>query len=396
MASERNLFLTYLAQTSASPLLLEIERAEGVNLYGPNGEKYIDLISGIGVSNVGHRHPEVLKAINAQLDKYLHVMVYGEVVQSPQVRLAEALVKTLPAGLNNVYLVNSGSEAVEGAIKLAKRYTRRPEIISCLNAYHGSTAGALSAGGSEALKQAFRPLLPGFRHIPFGDPQFITEITEQTAAVLIETVQGEAGVRTADADYFKELRRRCNQTGTLLIADEIQCGMGRTGTLWAFEQFGFVPDILVSAKGLGGGMPIGAFIANKEVMQCLTESPVLGHITTFGGHPVSAAAALATLQIIQSGNLLQELAPKAACFAELLQHPEIIELRRCGFLMALQFQSFKRIQAIIAAALRMGLLTDWFLFCDDALRIAPPLTISYPEIEEACTILLSAIEETAV
>jgi putrescine aminotransferase len=297
--NNRQLFLSHLAQTTDFPLMIEVEKAEGVYLYGPNGEKYIDLISGIGVSNVGHRHPKVLQAIQEQLEKYLHLMVYGEYVQSPQVQLAKALCETLPPVLDNVYLVNSGSEAVEGALKLAKRYTNRREIISCVNAYHGSSHGSLSVGGNEIFKRAYRPLLPGIRSIRFGELEDLEFINSDTAAIILETVQGEAGVRIAEYGYFQALRKRCNETGTLLILDEIQAGFGRTGTFWAFEQFCIVPDILVCAKGMGGGMPIGAFIANKEVMGVFKNNPLLGHITTFGGHPVSAAASLATIKVIQ-------------------------------------------------------------------------------------------------
>ena len=285
--NNRQLFLQHLAQTTDFPLMIEVEKAEGIYLFGPNGEKYIDLISGIGVSNVGHRHPKVLEAIQSQLDKYLHLMVYGEYVQSPQSLLAKALTDTLPAKLDNVYLVNSGSEAIEGALKLAKRYTGKPKLISCVNAYHGSSHGSLSVGGNEIFKQAYRPLLPGISHINYGELPDLERIDSDTAAVLIETVQGEAGIRVASKDYFTALRKRCDETGTLLIVDEVQCGFGRTGKFWAFEHFDIVPDVVVCAKGMGGGMPIGAFIANKEVMGVFKNNPILGHITTFGGHPVS-------------------------------------------------------------------------------------------------------------
>jgi putrescine aminotransferase len=390
--NNRQLFLSHLAQTTDFPLMIEIEKAEGVFLYGPDGKSYLDLISGIGVSNVGHRHPKVLEAIQSQLDKYLHLMVYGEYVQSPQVQLAKALCETLPKKLDNVYLVNSGSEAVEGALKLAKRYTNRREIISCVNAYHGSSHGSLSVGGNEIFKRAYRPLLPGIQNIVYGAFHHLEQINENTAAVIVETVQGEAGIRVACKAYFQALRQRCNETGTLLILDEIQAGFGRTGKFWAFEHFDIVPDILVCAKGMGGGMPIGAFVANKEVMGVFKNNPLLGHITTFGGHPVSAAASLATIQVIKDENLLEQVEAKADLFKNLLIHPKIKGIRHKGLMMAVEFESFEVLKPIIDRAIEKGVITDWFLFCDDAMRIAPPLTISEEEIKMACGIILEAIE----
>lgn len=389
--NNRQLFLTNLAQTTDFPLLLEIERAEGIWLYGPKGEKYIDLISGIGVSNVGHRHPKVLEAIQQQLDKYLHLMVYGEYVQTPQTLLAEALCETLPTTLDNVYFVNSGSEAVEGALKLAKRYTNRREIISCINAYHGSSHGALSVGGNEQFKRAYRPLLPGVTNIVYGSFHQLETITPETAAVIIETVQGEAGIRVACTEYFNALRKRCDEVGALLIVDEIQAGFGRTGRFWAFEHFDFIPDIVVCAKGMGGGMPIGAFIAPQPIMAVLKNNPLLGHITTFGGHPVSAAASLATLQILQHENLIAQVEEKANLFRKLLVHPKIKGIRNKGLMMAVEFESFDVLKPIIDRAIQLGVITDWFLFCDDAMRIAPPLIISNEEIQISCQIILKAI-----
>ena len=393
MLTNRQLFQKFLAQTTDFPLMVEIEKAEGVYMYGPDGKKYIDLISGIGVSNVGHRHPKVLRAIQEQLDKYLHLMVYGEFVQTAQVKLAEALAATLPASLDNCYLVNSGSEAIEGAMKLAKRYTGRAEIISCYNAYHGSSQGALSLGGNEIFKQAYRPLLPGIRHIRFGEPDDLKNITQNTAAVVVETVQGEAGIRIASKAYFQQLRQRCHETGTLLILDEIQAGFGRTGKFWAFEHYGIVPDVIVCAKGMGGGMPIGAFIASQEVMSVFKNNPILGHITTFGGHPVSAAASLATLNIIWKEKLAAQAADKAHLFRQYLQHPKIKEIRNLGLMMAVVFDDFKTLKPIIDRAIELGVITDWFLFCDYAIRIAPPLTISEEEIKQACKLILQAIDE---
>jgi acetylornithine/succinyldiaminopimelate/putrescine aminotransferase len=391
--NSRQLFLAHLAQTTDFPLAIEVEKAEGIYLYGPNGERYMDLISGIGVSNVGHRHPKVVEAIHHQVDQYLHLMVYGEYIQSPQTALAKALVDTLPAPLDNVYLVNSGSEAIEGALKLAKRYTNRREFISCTDAYHGSSQGALSIGGNELFKRAYRPLLPGISQIYYGSFSDLEKITIDTAAVIIETIQGEAGIRVACKEYFQALRARCNQTGTLLILDEIQAGFGRTGTFWAFEPMGIVPDVLVCAKGMGGGMPIGAFIASKELMGVFTNNPLLGHITTFGGHPVSAAASLATIQVLQNEHLIEQVETKASLFKSLLVHPSIKAIRNKGLMMAVEFASFDVLKPIIDRAIGLGVITDWFLFCDDSMRIAPPLVITEAEIREACRILLQAIQE---
>ncbi|NHE56103.1 aspartate aminotransferase family protein [Cyclobacterium plantarum] len=389
--NNRQLFLSHLAQTTDFPLMIEIEKAEGVFLYGPDGKSYLDLISGIGVSNVGHRHPHILAAIQEQLDKYLHLMVYGEYVQQPQALLAAALVKTLPHPLDNVYLVNSGSEAVEGALKLAKRYTNRREIISCVNAYHGSSHGALSVGGNEIFKRAYRPLLPGISHIEYGELEHLENITADTAAVIIETIQGEAGIRVGSKTYFKALRQRCTETDALLILDEIQAGFGRTGKFWAFEHFDIQPDILVCAKGMGGGMPIGAFISSREIMSVLKNNPLLGHITTFGGHPVSAAASLATIQVIHEEKLTAQVAQKALLFRELLDHPKITGIRNKGLMMALSFDSFEVLKPIIDRCIVNGVITDWFLFCDNAMRIAPPLTISEEEIRLACSRIIASI-----
>ncbi len=396
MINQRQLFLSHLAQTTDFPLMIEIERAEGVYMYGPDGKSYIDLISGIGVSNVGHRHPAVLEAINNQMDKYLHLMVYGEFIQSSQTSLAKALTDTLPSQLNNVYFVNSGSEAVEGALKLAKRYTNRREIVSCVDAYHGSSHGALSVGGNEIFKRAYRPLLPGITNIKYGDVRQLSEITENTAAFIVETIQGEAGIRVASPEYFQAVRKRCTETGTLLILDEIQAGFGRTGKFWAFEHFDIIPDILVCAKGMGGGMPIGAFIADKELMAAFKENPLLGHITTFGGHPVSAAASLATIKIILEEGVLEQVENKAELIKKLLIHPKIKAIRNKGLMMAVEFDSFEVLKPIIDRAIESGLVTDWFLFCDNSMRIAPPLIITEEEIRKACTIILESIQAVKI
>lgn len=391
MPSQRQLFLNHLAQTSDAPLMLEMVSADGIYMKDVDGKEYIDLISGIGVSNVGHRHPKVVEAIKKQVDKHLHVMVYGEFIQSPQVQLAEALTKTLPKSIDSVYLVNSGSEAIEGAMKLAKRYTGKSHLVSCENAYHGSSHGALSLTGSESFKRNYRPLLPGISHVRFGKTNDLDAITDETAAFVIETVQGEAGVKHANKSYWDAVRKRCDETGTLLILDEIQCGFGRTGKFWAYEHYGITPDVVVSAKGMGGGMPIGCFMSNKRLMHVFTENPVLGHISTFGGHPVSAAASLATLQVIQSDGLLDMIEAKEELFHKQLKHPIIKEIRSKGLMMAVEFDSYEVVKPIIDQAIDLGVVTDWFLFNDKSLRIAPPLTITKDEIKKACGIILQAI-----
>lgn len=390
--SPRQFFLQHLAQTSPFPLALEIERAEGMYLYDTDGKSYMDLIAGIGVSSLGHRHPAVVEAIRQQTERYLHTMVYGEFVLSPQVQLAQALVSCLPPQLDNVYLVNSGAEAAEGAMKLAKRYTGRPEIVACRKAYHGSTQGAASLMSPADFTMGYQPLLPGIRHIEFNCETCLERITERTAAVIAEPVQAEWGVRKPWNDYLKKLRRRCDETGALLILDEIQTGMGRTGTLFAFEQYGIAPDVLLLAKGLGGGMPIGAFIAPRHIMQALSQNPILGHITTFGGHPVSCAAALATLRALLHSNLIAQAPAKEALFRRLLQHPDIVEVRSAGLLMAVELADFDTVQRVIRHCLDHGLLTDWFLFNNRSLRIAPPLIIKETEIHQACSIILQALD----
>ncbi len=390
--ANRSLFFRLLAQTSSFPLALEIERAEGVYMYGPDGKAYLDLISGIAVSAVGHRHPEVISAIKDQLDRYMHLMVYGEFIQSPQVELAKLLCEHLPDPLDNVYFVNSGSEAIEGAIKLAKRYTGRTGLVSFKNAYHGSTHGSLSITGNERLKNAFRPLLPDITHLDFNREEQLQLINKNTACVIAETIQGEAGAMVPDQDFLMALRRRCDETGALLILDEIQCGMGRTGKLWAFEHFKIIPDILTLAKGLGGGLPIGAFIAPKEIMHCLTHQPVLGHITTFGGNAVCTTAAKATLSIIVKDKLWEEATAKGQLFRKLLTHPTIKSIRGKGLMLALEFESFEQNKRIIDRCLEMGLITDWFLFADHCMRIAPPLIISEEDIHKACSIITEAIK----
>jgi acetylornithine/succinyldiaminopimelate/putrescine aminotransferase len=372
--------------------MLDVERAEGVYLYDANGKAYLDLISGIGVSSLGHRHPRVVEAVKKQVDRYMHTMVYGEYILDPQVQLAGKLAEVLPERLDNVYFVNSGAEATEGAMKLAKRYTGRSEIISCYNAYHGSTQGAASLMSEPYFTRPYRPLLPGIRHIDFNCHYCLNRITEKTAAVIVETIQAEWGVRPPQPGYLEALRRRCNEVGALLILDEIQVGYGRTGTLFAFEQFGIEPDILLLAKGMGGGMPIGAFVSRKEYMQSLSDDPILGHITTFGGHPVSCAAALATLETLLEGELVKQVKAKEKHFRERLVHPQIRDVRSAGLIMAVELDDFDQIQRVIRGCLDKGLITDWFLFNNRSLRIAPPLVISDSEIDWACDVILESIE----
>lgn len=392
MISNRELFLNNLAQTSNSPRLFEIVKAEGIYLFGPNGEKYMDLVSGFNVSNIGHRHPKVIEAIKNQLDNYLHVTVYGEFVQAPQVAFAQRLLKTLPASFQSVYFTNSGTEAVEGAMKIAKKYTGRRQILGAEKAYHGSTQGALSLIGNPEFQKAYAPLLPEIDFIKFNDLDSLTKITNQTAAVVIEAIQGEAGVRVPTLEFMQALRQICTEHGTLLIFDEIQTGFGRTGKLFAFEHFGIVPDILLLAKGIGGGMPLGAFVASKEIMDVIKDNPMLGHITTFGGHPVSCAAAIASLQVIQDENLLEQVDDKVQLFRKQLDHPKIKEIRGLGLMMCIQLENFEQVYQVSSYCAAKGLMIDWYLHCETALRIAPPLTISEDEIKIACDIILEAIE----
>jgi len=392
MLTQRQLSLQYLAQTSNSPIALEIVKAEGVYLYDLLGKEYIDLISGISVSNVGHRHPKVVKAIKEQLDKYMHLMVYGEYIQSPQVLLAQKLVENLPSSLNNVYLVNSGSEAIEGALKLAKRFTRRTEIIAFKNAYHGSTQGALSIMGNEEMKNPFRPLLSDITFLEYNNISQLNHISNKTACVIAETVQGEAGVIVPNKEFFVALRKKCNENGAILILDEIQTGFGRTGSLFCFQQFGIVPDIITIAKGMGGGMPIGAFIASKEMMNSLADNPALAHITTFGGNPVCCAAALATLNVILEENLSNEALNKEKIFRTLLKHPKIKSIYSRGLLLAIEWNENINNIELINRCINKGVIVDWFLFCANRMRIAPPLTITPAEIEKSCHIIIDCIE----
>jgi acetylornithine/N-succinyldiaminopimelate aminotransferase len=394
MLTQRQQFLSFLAPTSPEPLALQVDRAEGVFLYGPDGKRYFDLISGVSVSNIGHSNPLVIKAVQQQAQQYMHLMVYGEFIQSPQVMLAKQLAECLPSNLCSTYFVNSGSEAVEGALKLAKRYTGRSNIVAFNNAYHGSTHGALSLMNTENSKRVFRPLLPGVTHIRFNSLDDLYCIDTTTACVVVEPVQAEAGVIVPDGGFLNALRDRCTEVGALLIFDEIQTGMGRTGYLFALQKYGVVPDILMLAKAFGGGMPLGAFISSREIMQTLSHSPILGHITTFGGHPVSCAAALASLSVIQHQELFKGVTEKATLFTKLLgTHPAVQEVRSSGLIMAFELGTFAKVQRLIKRALEKGVVLDWFLFCSTAFRIAPPLTITHPEIQEACDAILWALDE---
>lgn len=392
--SERDLFFRHLAQTSDAPLALEIDRAEGIYLYDKSGKSYIDLISGISVSSIGHRHPRVLKAISNQLDHYMHLMVYGEYIQSPQVLLAQKLTSLLPPELQSCYFVNSGSEAIEGALKLAKRYTGRSGICSFRNAYHGSSHGSLSVMGNESFKRAFRPLLPDVHFLEINNEADLQRIDKNTACVLIEPIQGEAGIIASSREFLSAFRKRCDETGTLLIFDEIQTGFGRTGKLFAFEHYGIVPDILTLAKAMGGGLPIGAFISSPVIMNSLSYSPVLGHITTFGGHPVSCAAAIANLEVILEEKLIEQIAEKESLFIRLFgKHQLVKQIRSKGLLIALEMSDFETNKRVIDIAISKGVIVDWFLFNSKSMRIAPPLTITLPEIEKACMVILESMDQ---
>jgi acetylornithine/N-succinyldiaminopimelate aminotransferase len=392
MLTNRQLFLRHIGQTSLSPMMLEIVSAEGVYMYGADGRKYLDLISGVSVSNTGHRHPKVVEAVKNQVDSYMHLMVYGEIIQNPQVKYAERLAAILPPQLNTCYFVNSGSEAVEGALKLAKRFTGRSRIISFKNSYHGSTHGALSIQGNELYRNAFRPLLPDTFQVEFNDEKSLSSIDNKTACVIIEPVQGEAGVIFPENDFLKKISERCKSTGTLLIFDEIQTGFGRTGTMFAIDRFGVVPDILLLAKALGGGMPLGAFISSDEIMSALVSNPPLGHITTFGGHPVCCAAGLASLNVIIEENLAFKANSKCVLFKKELRHSLISEVRGEGLLLAIELTDPSYIQFVINNAPDFGLVLDYFLFCSHSFRIAPPLIISDEEIIIACREILRLLD----
>ncbi len=391
--TNRQLFLNHVGQTSPAPLALEIVKAKGCKLIDVNGKEYIDLIGGISVCNVGHCHPKVVQAVQHQAEQYMHIMVYGELVETPQVAYAKTLTEHLPASLNSVFFTASGSEATEGAMKLSKRITRRTQIVSFKNSYHGSTQGALSIMGDEYWRNAFRPLLPGIVQLQYNSFEDLNNITEQTACVIAETVQAEAGVLVPQNGWLTALRRRCTQTGTLLVLDEIQCAFGRNGSLFAFEQFNTIPDILLLGKALGGGMPLGAFVSDKKLMDAFTHHPVLGHINTFGGHPVCCAAGLAAFNVLLDEKLIDAVKTKEQLFLSLLHHPKIKAVRSCGLMMAVEFDSFETNKKIIDALIVQAVFTDWFLFAANCLRIVPPLVISEGEIIIACTKLKQVLDQ---
>jgi acetylornithine/N-succinyldiaminopimelate aminotransferase len=397
--NQRELFLRHVAQTSELPLLgedLDIVSAAGVTLYDRNGKEYLDLISGISVSNIGHCHPQVVKAIEEQTKKFMHLMVYGEFNQAPQVKYAHFLAQLLPESLNCVYFTTSGSESVDGAVKLAKRYTGRSNVVSFTDAYHGSSQGALSLMGNESLKNRYRPLIPGIQILNFNDLNAILSVDKNTAAVIIELIQGEAGVRAASNDFVKKLSQRCKSAGTLLIVDEIQTGFGRAGTLFAFERYDIVPDILVVAKGMGGGLPIGAIISSGETMSSFSKDPALGHINTFGGNAVCVAAAQACLEVIVRGKLWLRAQEIEKQVNDELKHSLIREIRMTGALGAVDFGNSELNMKVISECLKQGIVTDWFLFCNTAMRLAPPLTISQHELSQGLkkiTTILDAIKQ---
>ncbi|HQW86004.1 MAG TPA: aspartate aminotransferase family protein [Flavobacteriales bacterium] len=384
-------FHDHLAQTSPHPLSLDIVHAEGCHLTTRDGRRYLDLVSGLAVANVGHRHPRVVQAIKAQCDRYLHVIPYGEFILEPQVRFAERLTGLLPPTLDSVYFVNSGTEAIEAAVKLAKRVTGRTRLIGCRRSYHGSTHGSLSLTDNETKKYRNRPLLPDVAHIRFNEPGDLELITTEAACVVVEPIQGDAGVRIPDADWMLALRKRCTDVGALLVFDEVQTGFGRTGRLFAFEHFGVVPDVLVLGKALGGGLPMGAFIASRDRMALFTHDPVLGHITTFGGHPLPCVAGLAALEVLEREGLAANADRMGALFKELLVHPLIQEVRGEGLMLAVDLGDADLVQRVVHGCLDRGVLGFWFLSCPTAFRIAPPLMITEEEVRQACRVVLQKL-----
>ncbi len=391
--SLRNQFLNHIAQTSDAPIGLEMVKAEGIWLYDINGKRYLDMISGFSVANIGHSHPKVVQAVQQQAAQYMHLIVYGEYIQQPQVAYAKLLTDYLPLTLNCVYFTNSGAEATEGAMKLAKRVTNRSKIISCNKAYHGSTQGALSVMGDEYFKTAFRPLLPNIFHYDFNSDALINAIDHTTACVIIETVQAESGIVKPQPHWLAAIRKKCDEHCVLLILDEIQAGFGRTGSLWAFEQYGIVPDVLLLGKALGGGMPLGAFVADKRLMSTLTNNPVLGHITTFGGHPVSCAAGIAAFEVLVQNAFIADIAYKEQLLITNIKHPLIVTTRTAGLWMAVEFDSFETNHAVIKKCIANGLISDWFLFNDKSMRIAPPLIIANEELIDMCKLIVASIDE---
>ena len=392
MISNRQLFLRHVAQTSESSLQFEIERAEGIFFYDKAGKSYIDLVSGVSVSALGHGHPKVIQAVKDQSDRYMHTMVYGEFVQSPQVAYAKWLTEHLPRSLDNVFFVNSGSEAIDGAMKLAKRFTGRGEFFACEKAYHGGTQGAMSILGDAKARSGYLPLLPGIKHIRFNEEEDINLIHEGLAAVIIEPIQAEAGIIEPTGDYLARVRKQCDKVGALLIFDEIQTGMGRTGKLMAFEHFDVIPDILCLAKSFGGGMPLGAFVSSKELMSKLTFDPPLGHITTFGGHPVSCAAGLAAQKVVEEEGLMAHALKMEQRFRSGLQHPMIDQIRGRGLFLSVVPDREVNVSRFISRAFENALVMDRFLFSDDSFRIAPPLIITESEVDESIDRILATLD----
>lgn len=391
--NNRQLFLQHIAQTSPAPIGIEMVKASGIHLWDASGKKYIDLISGFSVCNIGHSHPKVVKAVQDQAAEYMHLIVYGEFIESPQTQYAKLLTSLLPQNLDCVYFTNSGAEAAEGAMKLAKRVTGRSKIIAFQQGYHGSTQGALSVMGDEYWRNAFRPLLPDIYHAAYNDWAVLDEIDSQTACIMLETVQAESGITAPSAEWLQAIRKKCDEHCVLLVMDEIQAGFGRTGTLWAFEQMGMVPDVLLLGKALGGGMPMGAFIASRSLMSTLTHDPVLGHITTFGGHPVSCAAGKAALEVLLDGKYISEVKRKAQLLSDALSHPAIVIKQHFGLWMSVQFSSDELNRSVIHQCIQNGLITDWFLFAPDRMRIAPPLIITEEEINQMAAIVLNSINQ---
>lgn len=393
MLSNRQIFFKHIAQTSDKPMALEIVKAKGMYLYADDGKKYLDLISGISVSNLGHSHPKVVEAVKNQAEKFMHLMVYGEYIQYPQTKFAKLITSILPESLNSVYFVNSGSEANEGALKLAKKITRRSKIISFNNSYHGSTHGALSVMGDEYFRNAYRPLLPGVQRFDYGSEDILDAINDEVACVIMEPIQAESGATVPKKEWMQAIRKKCDENCVLLIFDEVQTGFGRSGKMFAHEHWEVVPDIITFAKGLGGGMPIGAFVADKKLMWQFTDNPVLGHITTFGGHAVSAAAGAAALEVLLEENLVADINRKGQLFKSLLKHPEIKEVRGIGLMMAVLLKDEPFNKKVIEKCIEKGLIIDWFLYNDYSMRIAPPFIITDEEIKWSCKIILEAIDE---
>jgi len=391
--TQRQLFLQHIAQTSDSPIGLEIVKAEGIYQYDINGKTYMDFISGFSVVNIGHSHPKVIEAVQKQAAEYMHLIVYGEFIEAPQVAYAKLLTDNLPRTLNSIYFTNSGTEATEGAMKLAKRVTGRSKIICFNKSYHGSTQGALSLMGDEYWRNAFRPLLPDIYHFDYGSDEAVNAIDDATACVILETVQAESGVKRASKGWMQSIRKKCTEHSTLMILDEVQAGFGRTGTLWAFEQFDVIPDVLLLGKALGGGMPLGAFIANTNLMNKLTHNPVLGHITTFGGHPVSCAAGKAALEVLLEGNFIAAVKRKEQILLDHLESPKILTIRSFGLWAALEFENFEANKKVNDRCIEKGLITDWFIFAPQCLRVAPPLIITEEELINACALIKQAIDE---